>query len=135
MFIDEASNLNLDYDSIDMKFDVETCRPLIPCTDWRNLNDDRYTSKGLTINEKQHEVLLQDLVSNQNYEIQNLLENHFGLQGTFKRTINESSQWKFRKLQSTLKPVVKMKLNRLLATRMITSIHARRGRAMKSKST
>ena len=29
MLIDEASNLNLGDGSIDMKFDVETCRPLI----------------------------------------------------------------------------------------------------------
>ena len=36
MLIDEASKLNLYDSSIDMKFDVETCRPLIPCTDWRN---------------------------------------------------------------------------------------------------
>ena len=36
MLIVEASNLNLDYDSIDMKFHVDTCRPLIPSTDWRN---------------------------------------------------------------------------------------------------
>jgi hypothetical protein len=49
--------------------------------------------------------------------------------------MNESSQWKFRKLYSTPKPVVKMKLNKLLATRMITSIHARRGRVVKLKST
>ena len=58
ILIDEASNLNLDYDSIDMKFDVETCRPLIPCTNWRNLNDDQYISKGSISNEEQHEVLL-----------------------------------------------------------------------------
>ena len=32
MLINEASNLNCDYDSIDMKFDDETCRPLIPST-------------------------------------------------------------------------------------------------------
>jgi hypothetical protein len=31
MLIDEASNLNLDYD---MKFSAETCRPLIPSTNW-----------------------------------------------------------------------------------------------------
>jgi hypothetical protein len=62
-----------------------------------------------------------------------LLESHFGLQDTFKRTINESSQWKFRNLYSTPKPVVKMKFNKLLAARMITSIHARRGRAVKLK--
>ena len=55
MLINEASKLNLYDISIDMKFDVETCRPLIPCTDWRNLNVDQYTSKGLVINEKQHE--------------------------------------------------------------------------------
>ena len=54
MLINEASNLNLDYDSIDMKFD--TCRPSIPSTDWINSNDDRYTSKGSIINEKQHEA-------------------------------------------------------------------------------
>ena len=62
MLINEASNLNLDYDSIDMKFDVETCRPLIPSIDWRNSKDDRYTSKGSIMNEKQHEVLIQALV-------------------------------------------------------------------------
>ena len=98
-----------------MKFDVETCRPLIPSIDWINLNDDQYTSKRLTINEKQHEVFLQALVSDQNHELQNVLENHFGLQDTFKRTMNESSQQKFRNLYSTPKPVVKMKLNNLLA--------------------
>jgi hypothetical protein len=58
MLIDKASNLNLDYDSIDMKFDTETYRPLIPYTDWRNSNHDQYTSKGSILNEKQHEVLL-----------------------------------------------------------------------------
>ena len=88
MLIDDAFNLNLDYDSIDMKFDVESCRPLIPSTDWRNSNDDRYTSKGSIINEKQHEVLLQALVSDQNSEMQYLLENHFDLQDTFKRIMN-----------------------------------------------
>ena len=66
------------------------------------------------INEKQHEVFLQALVSDQNSKMQYLLENHFGLQDTFKRTINESSQRKFRKLYSTPKPVVKMKFNKLL---------------------
>jgi hypothetical protein len=79
MLIDEASNLNLDDGSIDMKFDVETCRPLIPSTDWRNLNDDRHTSKGSIINEKQHEAFLQDPVSDQNSELQDILENHFDL--------------------------------------------------------
>jgi hypothetical protein len=135
MLIDEASNLNLDCDSIDMKFDVETCRPLIPSTDWRNSNDDRYTSKGSIINEKQHEAFLQFLVSDQNSEMQYLLENHFDLRDTFKRTMNESSQRKFRKLYSTHKPIVKTKLNKLLLAQIITSIHVRRGRAVKFKST
>ena len=115
MLIYEASNLNLNDGSIDIKFYVYTCRPLIPCIDWRNLNDDQYTSKGLTINEKQHEVFLQAPVLDQNSEIQNVLENHFSLQDTFKRKMNESSQFKFRKLYSTPKPIVKMNLNRLLA--------------------
>ena len=76
MLIDETSNLNLDYDSIDMKFDVETCRHLIPCTDGRNLNDDQHTSKGSIINEVQHEAFLQALVSEQNPNYSNRLENH-----------------------------------------------------------
>jgi HD superfamily phosphohydrolase len=135
MLIDEASNLNLDYESIDFKFAIETCRPSIPSTDWINSNNDRYTSKGSIIKEKQHEAFLQALVSNQNFEMQYLLENHFDLQDTFKRTIDESSQRKFRKLYSTPKPIVKMKFNKLLAARMITSIHVRRGRAVKLKST
>ena len=46
MLIDEASNLNLDDGSIDMKFDVKTYSPLIPSTDWGNLNDDGHTSEG-----------------------------------------------------------------------------------------
>ena len=33
MLIDGASTLNLDDGSIDIKFDVETCRPLIPSID------------------------------------------------------------------------------------------------------
>ena len=33
MLIDEVYNLNLDDGSIDMKFDGETCKPLIPSTD------------------------------------------------------------------------------------------------------
>jgi ribonuclease HI len=92
MLIDEASNLNPDYDSIYMKIDDETCRPLIPFTNWRNSNDDRYTSNGSMMKDKQHESFLQALVSDQNSEMQYLLENHFSLQDTFKRTINEYSQ-------------------------------------------
>ena len=55
MLVDEASNLNLNDGSIDIKFDVDTCRTLIPSIDWRNSNDDQHTSKGSIINEKQHE--------------------------------------------------------------------------------
>jgi hypothetical protein len=126
MLIDEASKLNLYDSSIDMIFFAETCRPnLIPCTNGRNSNDDQHvirhlqlghTSKGPVINEKQHEVFLEALVSYQNRELQDLLENHFGLQDTFKRTMNGYSQQNFRKLYSTPKPVVKMKPNKLLAS-------------------
>lgn len=79
ILIDEASNLNLDYDYIDMKFDVETCKPLIPSTDWRISYDDqcdfehlqsKYTSTGSIINEEQHEAFLQAPVSDQNPELQ-----------------------------------------------------------------
>ena len=58
MLIDEASNLNLNDGSIYIKFDVDNGRPLIPSTDWRNSNNDQHTSKGLIINEEQHEILL-----------------------------------------------------------------------------
>ena len=66
MLVDEASNLNLNDGSIDIKFDVGNGRPLIQSTDWRNSNNDRHTSKGSIINDEQHEALLQALVSNQN---------------------------------------------------------------------
>ena len=58
MLIDEASNLNLDDGSIYMEFDVETCKPLIPSTDWRNSNDEQHISKGSIVNEEQHEAFL-----------------------------------------------------------------------------
>ena len=144
MLIDEASKLTLYDSSIDMNFFVGTCRPLIPSTNRRISNDDQnvirhlqsgHTSKGSIINEEQHESLLQALVSDQNFEIQDLLENHFILQDTFKRTMNGSSQWKFRKLYSTPKPIFKIKPKKLLPARMIFSIHARRGRVVKLKST
>ena len=48
--------------------------------------------------------------------------------------MNESSQWKLRNLYSTHNPVLKMNLNKLLVARIITSIHARRGRVVKLKS-
>jgi hypothetical protein len=117
---------------------------LIPNTNGRISNDDQHvirhlqsghTSKGSIINEERHEVFLQVLVSDQNSEIQDLSENHLCLQDTFKMTMNRSSQQNFRKLYSTPKPVVKMKPNKLLAARIITSIHTRRGRVVKLKST
>ena len=135
MLTDEASNLNIDDSFINMKLDVETYRTLIPSIDWRNLNDDRHTSKGSIINGEQHEVFLQDLVSDQNHELQDLLENHFGLQDTYKVTMNGYLRWEFRKLYSSPKPVVKMKPNKLLSARIITSIHIWRGRVVKLKST
>ena len=46
-----------------------------------------------------------------------------------------SLQREFRKLYSSPKLVVKMKPNKLLAAQIITSIHARRGRDVKWKST
>ena len=58
MLIDEASNLNLDYESIDLKFAIETCRPLIPSIDWINSNNNLYTSNESMIKEKQHEAFL-----------------------------------------------------------------------------
>ena len=103
-----------------MNFEVENFRPLIPSIDWRNLNNDQHTSKGSVINEKQHESFLQASISDQNTEIQKLLENHFDLQDTFKRTMNDSSQQKLIKSYSTHKPFVKMKLNKLLAARINT---------------
>ena len=84
MLINEASNLNLDYDSIDRKIHIKSCRPSIPSIDWRNSNDDRHTSNGSMIKEKQHETFLQALVSDQSSEMKYLLENHFGLQDTYK---------------------------------------------------
>ena len=77
MLIDEASNLNLDDGSIDMKFDVETCRPLISSTDWRNPNDDQHISKGSIINKEQQEALLEAPILYQNHELQDILRNHF----------------------------------------------------------
>ena len=66
-------------------------------------------------------------------EDQNLLENHFGLQETFKRIMNRSSQWEFRNLCSSPKPVVKMKLNNLFIAPIIISINRRSGRVVKLK--
>ena len=83
-----------------MKFSNETCRPLIPNTNWIILNDDQHviehlqsgdTSKGSIINEEQHEAFLQALVSDQNPKLQDLLENNFSLQDTYKGTMNGSS--------------------------------------------
>ena len=101
MLVDEASNLNLNDGSIDIKFDVENCSHVIPSTNGVISNDDQHiirnlqlghTSKGSIINEKQHVTLLQAPVSDQNSENKNILENHFGVQDTFKRTMNGSLQ-------------------------------------------
>ena len=70
MLIDEASNLNLDYGSIDMKFDVENCRPFISSTDWRNSNDDQHISKGSIFNKEQHEALLHAPILDQNLNLE-----------------------------------------------------------------
>jgi hypothetical protein len=107
MLINEASNLNLNDGSIDMKFSVENCRHLIPCTNWRISNDDqhtlehlqsKYTSKGSINNEEQHEALLQAPVSDEKPELRGLLSNHiimlkshFNLHDIFKRVVNGSS--------------------------------------------
>ena len=40
MLTNEVSKVNINDGSIDIKFDVDTYRPLIPCIDWRNTNDD-----------------------------------------------------------------------------------------------
>ena len=111
MLVDEASNLNLDDGSINMKFDVETCRSLIPTIDWRNSNYD------------QLETLLQAPVSDQNPKIQYLMDNHFDLHDTYKETMNGSLQQEFRKLCFSRKPFFKMKPNKLLGDRIITSIY------------
>ena len=103
MLIDDASKLNLYDGSIDIKFDFETCRPSIPSTNWRNSNDDQHIFKGSIINEEQHEAFLHAPISNQNPEIQHILENHFGLQDTYKGKMNGSLQREFRKLYSTPK--------------------------------
>ena len=115
--------------------------PSIPSTNWRISNDDQHvieylqsgeTSKGSIINEEQHEALMQALVSDENSEFRDPLsnhiirmENHFGLQDTFKRTMN-GSLWKGQvvnifslkqnstKIYSSPKPFVKMKPNKLL---------------------
>jgi hypothetical protein len=58
MLIDEASNLNLDDCSIDMKFNVKTCRSLIPGTYWENSSDGQHILKGSIVNEKKHEALI-----------------------------------------------------------------------------
>ena len=58
MLIDEASNLNPNYESIDLKFAIETCRASIPNIDWINSKNERYTSNGSMIKEKQHEAFL-----------------------------------------------------------------------------
>ena len=150
MLINVASNSNIYDNSIDKKFSVEICRPSIPSTNWRISNDDQHiiehlqsqdTSKGLIINEEQLESLLQAPILYENPEFRDplsnhiiRLENHSSLQDTFKRTMNGYLQRKLRKIYSSPKLVVKMKPNKLLAARIIISIHARRERVVKLKS-
>jgi hypothetical protein len=132
MLINEASNLNLYDGSIDRKFSIEICRPLIPSTNWRISNDDQHflehlrlreTSKGSIVNEEYHQSLLQASILDEKPKLRNVLSNHiirleshFGLHNTFKRTMNVSFKWELKKLYSSPKTVVKMKCNKLLAT-------------------
>ena len=114
MLINMVSSLNI----YDKKFSIEICRPLIPSTNWRISNDDKliiehlqseYISKGSIINGEQHEALLQAPISDEKPKFRDSLsnhiirlENHFGLQDTFKRTMNRYLQWKLRKIYSSL---------------------------------
>ena len=75
------------------------------------------------------------------------LENHFDLQNAFIKTTNHLS-WKYevvkedakslqqrlQKIYPSPKPLVKMKLNKLLAFRRIVLVHARKGRVVRFKS-
>ena len=71
-----------------------------------------------------------------------MLEDHSDLQGTLGRTwkyevVNEdtkSLRWKIQKILLSPKPLVKIKLNKLLATRIIVSVHARKGRIVRLKT-
>ena len=70
------------------------------------------------------------------------LEDHFDLGGTLGRTwtyeaVNEdtkSLQWNIRKMLLSPKPLVKIKLNKLLASRIIVLVHARKGRTVRLKN-
>jgi hypothetical protein len=70
------------------------------------------------------------------------LEYHSDLRGTLGRTwtyeaVNEDTKslwWKIRKILLSPKPLVKIKLNKLLAARIIVSVHARKGRTVRLKT-
>ena len=70
------------------------------------------------------------------------LEDHSNLWGTLGRTwsyevVNEdtkSLQQNIRKILLSLKPLVKIKLNKLLEARIIVSVHARKGRIVRLKN-
>ena len=78
---------------------------------------------------------LQALVSDQYSENENILENHFGLQETFRRTMNGSSQRKFRKLYSSPKPVVKMNLHNSFTTRINIPNQIKKRKSCKTEDT
>ena len=106
------------------------------------------------INDKQHGSLLQASVSKGNPTLRDAfamnivkLENHFDLQDKFIKTTNISS-WKYEVVKNDIeylwkrlqniyaspKPLVKMKLNKLLVARLAVSIHAQNERAIRLKS-
>ena len=70
------------------------------------------------------------------------LEDHFNLRGTLGKTWtyeavsedNKSLRCKQRKILLSPKPLVKIKLNKLLAARIIVSVHARKERAIRLKA-
>ena len=70
------------------------------------------------------------------------LEDHSDLQGTLGRTwtyevVNEdtkSLRWKQQKILLSPNPLVKIKLNKVLAARIIVSVYAQKGRTVRLKT-
>ena len=62
------------------------------------------------------------------------LEYHSDLWGTLGRTCTKSLQWKRQKILLSPMPLVKIKLNKLLAARIIVSVHAQKGRTVRLKT-
>lgn len=106
------------------------------------------------ISDKQHGSLLQASVSKEKSKLRDpfpmnivRLENHFDLQDTFIKTMNNTS-WKYevakeytkylrqrlQKIYPSSKPLVKIKLNKLLAARRIVSVHTLKRRVVRLKS-